>query len=440
MHDDTAFRYPLVFVTGVGQTWSSLREKPGRRWNLFPRDKDIVIDTLPAKDKRKLVSIAAGCARRLLTGGRPVDRAELQWAVGKLLRFCRADENGDLPAEVDVHIYGPRSFAELGKTDFYTGERTDRREDTLLDRLLRDVPCAEFVEEYGAENMFCFNYSPFTDIYRAADSLHETILRIVEGRPVDKVILVPMSMGAAVTLAYLDLHADDESCLVRSVVSIVGAWDGSEGFADLVTGKVNGKWDETVYGETLPASGLPAPLKKLLTKRPERTNALLRRLLDALLDEVLMRSSAFLALIPSGRWDEVGAYVFDEERFGRNSRLGFVRDQAVRYAAAQKELVPTMRKLHAEHGVDFSFVGGSGLRPGEESRDFSFMKLFASADRTDTDGVLQISSAMPFTREEDSSFVRAYRVFDRQPHEIGDNEEAMRFIFDLIEGAAAAGE
>lgn len=437
MQDDTAFRYPLVFVTGVGQTWSSLRAKPGKRWNLFPRDKDIVIDTLSAKDKRKLVSVAAGCVRYLMMGGRPVDRAKLQWAVGKLLRFCRVDENGDLPAEVDVHIYGPRSFAELGKTDFYTGGITDIKENTLLDRLLRDVPCTDFVEEYGAENMFCFNYSPFTDIYRAADSLHETILKIVEGRPVDKVILVPMSMGAAVTLAYLDRHAGDESCLIRSVVSIVGAWDGSEGFADLVIGKVNDKWDEMVYGEMLPASGLPAPLKKLLTKRPERTNALLRRLLDALLDEVLMRSSAFLALIPSGRWEDVGAYVFDEARFRRNSRLGFVKEQAVRYAAAQKDIVTTMHKLNAERGVDFSFVGGSGLRPGEESRDFSFMKLFASADRTDTDGVLQITSAMPFMREDDASFVKAYRVFDRQPHEIGGNAEAMRFIFDLIEGAAA---
>ena len=88
--------------------------------------------------------------------------------------------------------------------------------------------------------------------------------------------------------------------------------------------------------------------------------------------------------------------------------------------------------MHENCGIRFSFTGGTGLHPGEESRDFDFMKLLRCSDRSDTDGVLQQSSAFPFDMKNPESFVSAYTVFEKQMHEIGNNPEAMRIIFDLI--------
>ncbi len=436
-----AVRYPIVFVTGVGQTWTSLKGDHEHRWNLFARDKEIILGGLSAADKLRFARIAAGAARALLTG-KPIDQTELRKALTTILRFCCVDDGGKLPDCTDVHIYGARDFAELGRTDFYTGEETDDPKKTLLDRLLRDVPCRDFMEKYGAENMYCFNYSPFTDLYAAADALHETLRAITAKRKEDKVVLIPMSMGAAVTLAYLDAYYSPEGAVrenfIRRIVSVVGAWDGSVGFADLLAGDVCDDWNDRIYKDLLPKQKLPAPLLRLLTRDPDRTNALFRQLLDALLDGTLLRSSAFLALVPHHRWDEMYPYLFSEKRFAQNSRLAVVQQEADRFIRAQENLRRRMQDIHDACGVEFSFVGGSGLHPGDESSDFKFMRYLRCADRTDTDGVLQVDSCMPFDRDDPADYVHAFTVYDRQPHEIGDNREAMQRIFDLAVGEELA--
>ncbi|MBQ7541291.1 MAG: hypothetical protein IJT44_03255 [Clostridia bacterium] len=435
--EQDSVRYPLVFVTGVGQTWTSLHGNDRVRWNLFARDKDVVFGGLSGKERLRLLRGVREIAHALLTD-KKADQTALRAALTTLLRFCIVDDDGRLPDCAEVHIYGTRSFDELSRVDFFSGEPTQDASKSLLDRLLRDVPCRDFMREYGAENMYCFNYSPFTDLYAAADALHETLRGIVQKRREDKVVLIPMSMGAAVTLAYLDAYYTDRGPVrenfIRRIVSVVGAWDGSEGFADLLRGSVCPQWNARVYDELLPAQKLPPALLRLLTRRPDRTNALLRQLLDALLDGVLMRSSAFLALVPHARWQDMYAYLFSPERFRQNSRLAAVQQQADRFIRAQENRRAHMREIFETCGIRFSFVGGTGLKPGEESSDFQFMRLLACADRTDTDGVLQLGSSMPFDQDDPESFVQAFAVFDRQMHEIGGNADAMRLIFDLAVG------
>ena len=86
-------RYPIVFVTGVGQTWTSLKGDHVHRWNLFARDKDIIFGNLSAEDKLRFGRVAAGAARALLTG-RPVSQTELRLALTTVLRFCYVDDDG----------------------------------------------------------------------------------------------------------------------------------------------------------------------------------------------------------------------------------------------------------------------------------------------------------------------------------------------------------
>ena len=51
------------------------------------------------------------------------------------------------------------------------------------------------------------------------------------------VVLVPMSMGASVVTAYMNEYPTVAENHIRRVVSIVGAWDGSDVVADLLMRK-----------------------------------------------------------------------------------------------------------------------------------------------------------------------------------------------------------
>ena len=106
---------PLIFVTGVGQTWSTLRGERDK-WNLFPQGKK----ALPLANKRCLAKIVF----HALTDGR-VSQDLLEAEFRSVFRYCRVDRQGSLPSQVQVRLYGPRSFETLAHIDFFTGEKTD---------------------------------------------------------------------------------------------------------------------------------------------------------------------------------------------------------------------------------------------------------------------------------------------------------------------------
>ena len=420
---------PLIFVTGVGQTWSTLRGE-SEKWNLFPQGKK----ALPLANKRRLAKILF----HALTDGR-ISQDLLEAEFRSVFRYCRVDRQGNLPPQVQVRLYGPRSFETLAHIDFYTGEKTDEMQKSLLDRLLRDVPCRDLMEQYGADRMFCFNYPPFTDLYTQAQKLRDFIDVVRRGCPdAGRVTLVPMSMGASVVLAYLDAYTSHACDSVGCVLSVVGAWDGSEALADVLEGAVCDDWTDRFYRQLLPSLIHQKPLLHLLQRDTKRTDRLLRQMHQALLDTVLLRCSAFLAMVPYHRWETLYGVLFDQQRMLRCDRLPQVQRQADRFIAAQKDLHACMTNLSRNAGVRFFFLGGYGLEFGECGGDFGFLQLTKSARLGGSDGVLQISSAVPGTeytadsiREDSGWFPVTSFYYPRQAHEIGDNPDAMAQLMQL---------
>ena len=440
----------LVFVTGVGQTWSTLTRDSRHRWNLFPSDRSVIFSHYPSGGRRRLAHLTND-AVRYLRSGRLVSQIRIEQVAAELLRYCTVRQDGSLPPEVDVRIYGARSFDVLGKTDFASGAETDG-DDTLLRRLLRDVPCGDFLEECGEENLYCFNYSPFTDLYTAARALREMLLAVVEDQKAKtgdgQVVLIPMSMGAAVVRAYMDLYYPQDGAvqpdLVRRIVSVVGAWDGSDAFANLLEWRPAADFETQLCDEILPASVKNHMLLDLLTRESTRTVHLLRQAMDALLDTCLLHSSAFLAMVPLARWDTLYGKLFSPDRFIHNPRFRIVQAEADRFIASGRRLREQMTRMHAQCGTQFAFVGGCGLAYGEGSGDFSFLRLFGEPS-ADTDGVLPVSSAVPGAAagEElpdlsDAWFPQTSYLFAGRPHEIGCDPSAMRLILDLALGHVSA--
>ena len=457
---------PIVFVTGIGQTWSSLQSDPDHRWNLFPGDKEVLFHDYPKGGKKRLAGFAARALRMALTGSDAVQKKHIDGVLQDVLRWCRTDENGQLPPQVNVRIYGARSFAELAHTDFATGGYTDDEDKSLLRRIYADIPCRELAAEYGAENMYCFNYSTFSDLYTNAEKLHAMLEQVIEDQK-DKtgarqVILIPMSMGATVVSAYLDRYYTDTGCtgenLVSKVVSIVGAWDGSDGMADLLACNGGADWNEKFYDTFLrDAIDNDALFKALNLIDRKGVNTLLVRLVDGLLDNLLLNTSAFMALIPKDRFGALENKLFNENRKQSVVRFDTVRSEALRYHAAQCNLQNRLYGLQKHCGIGFYFIAGYNMSFGGAKSDFEFLGLLGSADNTNSDAVIQVSSTVPGTTwvrcgsqlsDREGSrlspdktidaasawFPDTSWYFEGQEHELGSNNTALKLAVGIAFG------
>ncbi len=426
---------PIIFVTGIGQTWSTLSDKYPDRWNLFPRSGRLLFNDFGIKDYVNTGLLAAEAALSMLTG-RGLRPVRARNTVSAIMKYCIPNRDGKLTDEVNVRIYGARPFSELRHIDFNSGKRIENCEDSLLARMYIDIPCDRLSHIYGEENLYCFNYSSFSRLYKDADALDEMIKTVISKRndSTGKVILVPMSMGATVVNAYLDKYG---SGLVSKVISIVGAWNGSDALADMLVFNTapdaQKKLGCLIHGKAL---------EYAQKAKKENLHKTLGTVLDAFVETVLLKTTTFMALIPSERYDEVSKILFTPERFKRNAFLGEIKEEAERYHNAQSNIKSRFYELNQKYGTDFYFISGYGLKFGEGSNDFSFLSLMKSSENADTDGVIQISSTTPGTAHlPDGSidpasayFADKAWYFEGQKHELGTNNTALRLAFDIALG------
>ncbi|MBQ6264295.1 MAG: hypothetical protein IJK60_02470 [Clostridia bacterium] len=445
---------PVVFVTGIGQTWSTLNNSDGYSWNLVPQKKEIVFKDFNLKMYFKLAGVLL---RGLvtLTSDSDFTKAEpVRDLFAALLSCCVVDENGNLPEKVNVRIYGARSFAELRNINLITGEKCSDFEKSMLRRIYHDIPCKELAEKIGEENLYCFNYSPFSDIYADADALHEMIKKIIaKHEGCKKVVLVPMSMGASVVNAYIDKYYSDESGAIdgnyiSKIISIVGAWNGSDGLSDLITFNIGDDFTERLG--TLINEKYAKHLSKFKEKQIEKVFA---SLIDGVVHSVILRNTSFMALVPKERYNEVVKKLFSGTK---DKQLLSVLEKSERYYKAQCNLINRLLSLRYKCSVGVYFICGYNKKFGQDSRDFDFLSLFKSAKSVNSDSVIQITStapgawAVPFGEalKKEGRYISPDRtvdvsgspfrdtiwLFEGQYHEIGSNNTALRLAGDIVTG------
>ncbi len=449
---------PVVFVTGIGQTWSYLSGGDGYIWNLFPSRKDIMFKEFTAGDYAVLSKTVAKCFLKLKSNKVKINESELSSIISKLFYCCRVDDYGRLPFDVTNIICGPKSFDVLRKTDLLTGEECSDFEKSVLYRLYRDIPCKSLAGRIGEENMYCFNYTPFSDIYEDADNLREMLKAVIEDQKnktgCKRVTLVPMSMGGSIVSAYIDKYYSDESGAVgedyiEKIISIVGAWDGSDGLSDLITFNVDDS-----FIEKLPVL-VGNKGAEFLKKFPENNvKSLFGVLFDTFVKTIILRNSAFTALVPKDRYDEVCEKLFEGSD---DIRLNEVRRVSQIYNNAQNNLINRLKTLESKCKINTYFICGYNKFFGEDSRDFSFLSLFANSEKTNSDSVIQISSTAPgvkwvkrgekFDTDEEkyispdksidaseSPFRDRIWFFENQYHELGPNNTSIALATDIALG------
>lgn len=463
--------YPIVFVTGIGQSYSyfyenvedarkypemleavkngtageGVREVDGAktRWNLFCNDFSFAFKE--PKTILSILAVAGGLLGTLFTGFNLIPKKPVDSIVTTLFRYNTIDENGDLPENVVT----PRA-------DCSVAEMTEEQKENFY----RSIPCQDVIGSVGEDMLYCFNYSAFSFTFDNSDALDKFIDEVVlpqTGK--DKVVLVPMSMGASVVSAYL--HDYGTKGKVARVVSIVGAWLGSDILADLIELKFADDSKEKFYNGVI-SDLIGEPWGYLVNIilhlfRYQAGRGMVDTILNSIVENLVMKTPSLCGLVPPDRYPAIRA-----ARLEGKPEKAYIMEQTDRYYDVQSSLKDTVTTLHDQYGVDFFYIAGYGIGFGDVSSDYEFFKFMNTANTTNSDEIIQISSTATgatFAKageELDASYIASHDakyispdksvdistcyfpdrvwLFGNQKHELENNNTALRLAFELACG------
>lgn len=450
--------YPIVFVTGIGQTYSYYYNNPDdakadvaenstdradARWNLFCNDFSFAFKE-PAT-YFDILALVGGLVGTAICGRNIVSRKAVDHLINTFFRYNIIDENGKLPDNVVTPFpqCSVKEMTEEQRENFY-----------------RTIPCGDFSGSVGEENMYCFCYSPFSFTYDNSENLNKFLNEVVLPQTgAEKVVIVPMSMGASVVSAYLQDHGTDGK--IARVISIVGAWYGSEILSDLIEQKYADDAPENIYHGLLaeligePWGYLVNSVVRIFPKAALRS--VIDEIVDSLVENLIVKTPSLMAVCSMDRYPAIR-----KMRLEGRPELEYVMKQTDKYYDAQQHLKSTMANLHDNYGVDFYFIAGYGLPFGAITNDYKAFRFLNSAATTNSDEIIQITSTVPgctsadlgkelpasYIAGKDAAYITpdksvdlstAYYpdnvwLFSKQKHELENNNTALRIAFDLAVG------
>ncbi len=373
---------PVVFIPGIGQSETYLYNDDGTtasHWNLIGVNTDF-----DAKAIITLVKAAGPLILTLLVGKNLVSVDALEELMQLLFKNCMLDKDGNSPENVETPLF------ETSLANYETKYPENDKGKTGKEIFLKRIPCQDLIDEIGEENVYCYNYSAFSYTFREADGLNDFIKNVVfkEHEGVDKVILVPMSMGATVVSAYLSKYAAEED--IDKVVSIVGAWNGSDVFADLMELKYADNSKELLYNGVI-ADLVGDPWGNLINVALRLfPQPVLREFIDdalgAVISELICTTTSFFSLIPYDRYDAIATKLLSGPEYVALKR------ETDKYHEVQGNLKKTLYTCRDEYDMEFYFICGYNMGFGEETSDFQFFQFFETASKTNSDEIIQISS------------------------------------------------
>ena len=415
----------VVFVTGIGQSFSYLFDKSyteegafengtlqdyenyapliaqGKhtaRWNLFNSFDEAFADT-------ETIKTLVGVILELLTSSfiryNIIDEAKVQYLIRSLFHFNLVGEDGN----GDPRVVTPRYTMPVSEFPGAIQEDGSYYSEAK-DRFYSSIPCKDIAREKFGENfedyLYVYNYNAFSYTSKNVSGLHDFIETIIAENKVGAkdVVLVPMSMGASVVTAYMDEYPTVEENHIRRVVSIVGAWDGSDVVADLLTQQYCDNSADLFYngliGELVgePWGYLINIVLRLFPKHILR--GFIDMALKAIATEMFCATPSLCNLVPVDRYEEIEHLI----------KSDVVKAEADKFQAAKKKLNETMSSLEKE-GVTFSFISGYGLPFGAITSDYRMFGFMKNAPLTNSDEIINIDSTAPGT-----SFVAAGETFE----------------------------
>lgn len=165
------------------------------------------------------------------------------------------------------------------------------------------VPVRRLSEEIGEDHLFYFAYDIFGRISKTVDDLDEFIEYVKAKTGHDKVNLVAVSMGGAVTSFYLDRYGHKDS--INRIVGIVPAFGGSVMISDLMKKNINYDGYKALF-RILLGKEKGDSLSKLLSLVPDEVlNKSLDTVIESASRAVVLNSETMWSLVPACDYEEL---------------------------------------------------------------------------------------------------------------------------------------
>ena len=214
------------------------------------------------------------------------------------LSLIEKDNNGKYINNIEVPCYEmPMSeLPEAVREEYYTF-----------------LPIQELSEIIGEDDVYYFGYDSLGDIMHETEKLHHYIHDVVLPKsPNGQVKLCHISLGGTIAINYLETYPEDYE-LIKKMVFVIPAIDGSDIIGDLFTGNLSVFYDDnTLYEDLLVTllgeTSLAYLLNIVLRILPDDVlKEALSGLANGLVDIAALRSTMIWALCPTAYYEEAKA-------------------------------------------------------------------------------------------------------------------------------------
>ena len=326
---DYDYDTPVVLVHGIGQNDTYILDENGNRqlasdgsylngWPLEVNVEGALKTILPTLLGSIFLRHDLGLAEAMKKGAK-----ELFFAIQK-------DNEGNYLNNVEVPCFRG-SMAEM----------TPEMKSFCYSR----IPVQLAGQIIGEDKVFYFGYDSLGDIETNARSLNEYIHNVVLPKTgADKINLCPISMGGSVAVEYLQMFKEDYD-IIKNIVYIVPAINGSDIVGALLTGDLCIEDDEALYfdllgmlmGDTYTTYLLNMALR-LLPKKILKTA--LYALVDGAVEAVVRNTTQLWAVCPTEYYAEARAkWLADDEHAVIREKVDYFMQARADFEKNQNELI-----------------------------------------------------------------------------------------------------
>lgn len=233
----------------------------------------------------------------------------------------------------------------------------------------------------GEDKVFYFGYDSLGDVETNARSLNEYIHNVVLPKTgAEKINLCPISMGGSVAVEYLQLFKEDYD-IIKNIVYIVPAIDGSDIVGALLTGDLCIEDDEALYFDLLAmlmgdnyTTYLLNMALRLLPKKILKTA--LYALVDGAVEALVQNTTQLWALCPSEYYAEARA----EWLMGDEHKV--IRDKVDYFMQARADFEKNQNELLSKGASVYDIV----------CYDLPIFPLTSNYKTVNSDGIIQCTS------------------------------------------------
>ncbi len=172
------------------------------------------------------------------------------------------------------------------------------------------LPIQELSEIVGEDDVYYFGYDSLGDVMHETEKLHHYIHDVVLPKsPNGQIKLCHISLGGTIAINYLETYPEDYE-LIKKMVFVIPAIDGSDIIGDLFTGNLSVFYDDnTLYEDLLVTLLGETPLAYLLNMvlrilPSDVLKSALGGLANGLVDIAAVRSTMLWALCPDAYYEE----------------------------------------------------------------------------------------------------------------------------------------